>query len=69
MPTVKTNAIFRKATLAAVLLACVTGQDYLVAQPEQKSEDHAPACMSSARMGHVGFQAKRELKPMLIGLV
>jgi len=26
-------------------------------------------CTSSARMGHVGFQVKRQSKPMLIGLV
>ena len=27
------------------------------------------ACTSSARMGHLGFQAKRQWEPMLIGLV
>ncbi len=26
-------------------------------------------CTSSARMGHLGFQAKRQWEPMLIGLV
>jgi len=31
--------------------------------------DESGWCTSSARMGHFGFQAKRQLEPMLIGLV
>ena len=29
----------------------------------------AHLCTSSARMGHLGFQVKRQLEPVLIGLV
>ena len=31
--------------------------------------DRSRKCTSSARMGHFGFQVKRQSEPMLIGLV
>ena len=33
------------------------------------SVEEKSGCTSSARMGHLGFQAKRQWEPMLIGLV
>ena len=35
----------------------------------QRRAESVVRCTSSARMGHLGFQAKRQWEPMLIGLV
>ena len=36
---------------------------------EVPEEEPVLDCTSSARMGHFGFQVKRQSEPMLIGLV